>query len=187
VPPGTNDYMTAVNILSFKRHVIRVTGTEFDASLYGRRREGRLDFTHYINQDSFDWGGGVAYQWNAFDQRFRRSQNGRFGYQLLRSNWKLSIGEDVTRHDYPSFFRVAHESVTTLLTEVGAWQLHLQYEKKRRYFLEDDKIHTGLARFGREVGRDKVLNAFYSASSLRGDLSDPEVWRAGGELVLDFY
>jgi hypothetical protein len=63
----------------------------------------------------------------------------------------------------------------------------ITYKIEPKYFLEEAILYTGQIRLGYEVGKTKILDAYYAASSLHGSLKDPLVFRVGLEYRYNFF
>ena len=97
------------------------------------------------------------------------------------------MSEALTRHNYRLNRTQRWESLSTLSVQRNAWKGFLQYEIKPKSFFQKDDLHTGYVRLGHQIGKRKIFNLFYSVSSLKSNLKDPEVWRAGVEYVNDLF
>jgi hypothetical protein len=187
LPPERQTYASGVNLFSFRKNVLRTGITEFDSALYGRRLKHNADYTHYFGRDSMDVGAGTDLQWTSLGGIFRRSASARLGYQILRESWQVSLNEELTRHRYygvTNSHRTA--SATNGLLRVNKWKVLAHYDREPKYYNLPDELYTGSIRFGRQVKEKKIFDVFYAASSLKSNLTSPEVWRAGFEYVLDF-
>lgn len=187
IPPYSNIYAAATNLLSFKTKTIRATANQFRSGISGRRANGHLDYTHYFGPHSIDLGGSVGGFWNRAEEMIRRSYTGRTSFQWVKPSWKFSLGEEYTWHYYHAYRINRFESITSLSTQIHDIRAFLQYKKEPKYFLSNDRLYTGVVRLGHQVGQKKVFNLFYAVTSLHGGLKDPVVWRSGFEYVLDFY
>lgn len=184
--PFTSQYSSLTNVFSFKTNVIRLAGNELRSTLFGRRVSGSADYTHYFGRDSLDLGATLTHQWFTNDEMFRRSPGGKLSYQILRPKWRFSLGEEYTYHNYVFNDVRRYESLSSMFLQVGNYQTLAQYEIKPRYFLEEDRLYTGLLRFGRKISDKNSLNVVFAATSLRPELKEPDVVRAGLELLQSF-
>ena len=197
-PAYRNDSLFLTNSLSYKKFDLNATASMFDNTLYGKRWSGGLDHTQHIEKDSIQEGVSWASQWFGSGPLYRQSYTGRLGGQIQRGVWKISIGEELTRHHYPFYkldiwkstfpqFPNRWESQTYAQVRVGKWEGSVQYNVAPRYYLEAEILHTGYARLGYRLNEKKALNIFGSLTSLNESLNSPQVWRAGIEYVNDFF
>ncbi len=181
-----NDYWTVGQFLSFKKGSLNFYGSDYDSSLYGRRWSGNLDYTHYMGRDSVNVGAAWASQWALGDKLYRQSYTGRTGFEVLRPKFRFSLSEDLTRHHYKWYGLDKWESESRLFVQAGRYKALAQYSFEPRYFFDTPVLHTALFQIGRQVGEKKIINIFFSETSLHAGLKDPEVWRLGVSYVYDF-
>lgn len=190
--PYRSEFIYLTNALSFPAYQLRLQANRYEHTFSGLWWKGGADLTKYLGRDSLELGGAWATQWYAgTHDKSRQSYTGRLGYQVLRPSWKVSVGEELTRHHYSkrtlSPFLDRWESVSHLLCQLGVWEAAVHYRFEPRYYREREVLRTGYARIGREVGNRKVVSVFYSSTALDRLLGKPQVWRAGIEFVNDFF
>jgi hypothetical protein len=197
-PAYRNDSLFLTNSLSFRKYDLNATASMFNNTLYGKRWSAGLDQTQRIGKDSIQEGVSWASQWFGSGPLYRQSYTGRLGGQIQRSGWKISVGEELTRHHYPFYkldawksifpqFPNRWESQTYAQGRWGKWEGAVQYNVAPRYYREAEILHTGYARFGYRLNDKKAFNVFGALTSLNQSLNSPQVWRAGIEYVNDFF
>ena len=182
-----NTFAFLGNSLLFSQNAYSFTATHFNSKLFGRRWDGSFDYTRYIGRDSLGFGSTLSSQWTSSLLLFRRSYGGRINYQILRPGVQISAGQELTQIYYNTVNKMRWESLSKIIVQYKKFRSNLQYEIQPKYFLEEDVLHTAHVRVGRQAGKNKMLNLFYTRTSLNANLSDPEIWRLGLEWTADFY
>jgi hypothetical protein len=181
-----NDYALVGNSLRFSRNSLRLSLSDYDSSLYGRRWSGQADYARAFGRDALDVGGAWASQWNGQRRLYKQSYTGRLGYQWLRASWKLALSEEMTRHYYPWYKLGRWESVTQVSSQWRKWKGLATYSSAPRYFREDTMLQTLFIQLGREVTHEKIINIYAAETRASGGGKEPEVWRAGVSYTQNF-
>jgi hypothetical protein len=188
IPPYRTQSSNMVQIFNMPKNVIRLSGNTYESSLYGSRYSGNISLTQYLGPHSIDIGGGEAIQYDSLDRLYKRSKTGKGSFQFVKKDWKVSLGEEYTRHVYLTLNdQGRYESLSSLDFNWGGFRSLIQYQMQPRYFYQPEYLYTGFAKLGYQVGEKKFLDLFFSSTSLERNLSDPEAWRAGFEFSLELY
>jgi len=185
--PYRNDYIYGGSLLNLSKNAVRTSYTQLDNGLSGKIKYANMDFTQYFGRDALDVGAGWRSQANTEGKLSLQGYTGKLSYQILRPNWKLTVGEELTRLHSRRLRADRWETATNILFGWKKYKALAEYRYEPKFITSPDVLYTGYLQLGRQAGKNKVMNLFFAATSLHKDLKYPEVWRMGLEYVNDFF